>query len=149
MLRRETWNELREDPDLIENAVEEMLRFDTSVPAWRRMATRPVEISGVEVPEEARLFLLLVSANRDEEHFDEPDVFDIHRENAGKHLAFSQGIHYCLGAPLARLEARIAFELLTARMPDLRLAPEDQTIEFEPNISFRGPKELWVEWTPD
>ena len=149
LLRRETWNELREDPDLIENAVEEMLRFDTSVPAWRRMATRPVEISGVEVPEEARLFLLLVSANRDEEHFDEPDVFDIHRENAGKHLAFSQGIHYCLGAPLARLEARIAFELLTARMPDLRLAPEDQTIEFEPNISFRGPKELWVEWTPD
>jgi cytochrome P450 len=149
LLRREAWNELGEDPDLIENAVEEMLRFDTSVPAWRRMATRPVEISGVEVPEEARLFLLLASANRDEEHFDEPDVFDIHRENAGKHLAFSQGIHYCLGAPLARLETRIAFELLTARMPDLRLAPEDQTIEFEPNISFRGPKELWVEWTPD
>lgn len=149
LLRREAWNEVREDPDLIENAVEEMLKFDTSVPAWRRMATRPVEISGVEVPEEARLFLLLASANRDEEQFDEPDVFDIHRENAGKHQAFSQGIHYCLGAPLARLEAHNAFELLTARMPDLRLAPEDQTIEFEPNISFRGPKELWVEWTPD
>jgi cytochrome P450 len=149
LTRREAWNELREDPDLIENAVEEMLRFDTSVPAWRRMATRPIEISGVEVPEEARLLLLLASANRDEEQFDEPDVFDIHRENAGKHLAFSQGIHYCLGAPLARLEAGIAFKLLTARMPDLRLAPEDQTMEFDPNISFRGPKELWVEWTPD
>ena len=93
--------------------------------------------------------MLLASANRDEEQFDKPDVFDIHRDNAGKHLAFSQGIHYCLGAPLARLEARIAFELLTTRMPDLRLAPEDQIIEFEPNISFRGPKELWVEWTPD
>lgn len=149
LTRREAWNELREDPDLIENAVEEMLRFDTSVPAWRRMATRPVEISGAEVPEEARLLLLLASANRDEEQFDEPDVFDIHRENAGKHLAFSQGIHYCLGAPLARLEARIAFELLTVRMADLRLAPEDQTIEFDPNISFRGPKELWVEWMSD
>jgi cytochrome P450 len=149
LTRREAWNELREDPDLIENAVEEMLRFDTSVPAWRRMATRTVEISGVEVPKEARLLLLLASANRDEEQFDEPDAFDIHRENAGKHLAFSQGIHYCLGAPLARLEARIAFELLTARMPDLRLAPEDQTITFDPNISFRGPKELWVEWTPE
>jgi cytochrome P450 len=149
LTRREAWNELREDPDLIENAVEEMLRFDTSVPAWRRMAIRPIEISGVEVPEEARLLLLLASANRDEEQFDEPDVFDIHRENAGKHLAFSQGIHYCLGAPLARLEAGIAFKLLTARMPDLRLAPEDQTMEFDPNISFRGPKELWVEWTPD
>jgi cytochrome P450 len=149
LTRREAWNELREDPDLIENAVEEMLRFDTSVPAWRRMATRPIEISGVEVPEEARLLLLLASANRDEEQFDEPDVFDIHRENAGKHLAFSQGIHYCLGAALARLEAGIAFKLLTARMPDLRLASEDQTMEFDPNISFRGPKELWVEWTPD
>jgi cytochrome P450 len=149
LTRREAWNELREDPDLIENAVEEMLRFDTSVSAWRRMATRPIEISGVEVPEEARLLLLLASANRDEEQFDEPDVFDIHRENAGKHLAFSQGIHYCLGAALARLEAGIAFKLLTARMPDLRLASEDQTMEFDPNISFRGPKELWVEWTPD
>jgi cytochrome P450 len=146
---REQWEELREDPLLLENAVEEMLRFDTSVPAWRRMATRTVEIAGVEVPEEARLLLLLASANRDERQFDDPDVFDIHRENAGKHLAFSQGIHYCLGAPLARLEARIAFELLTARMPDLRLAPEDQTLEFDPNISFRGPKVLWVEWTSD
>ncbi|MCA1737478.1 MAG: cytochrome P450 [Actinobacteria bacterium] len=146
LLKREPWEELREDHYLIENAVEEMLRFDTSVPAWRRMATRPVEISGVEVPEEARLLLLLASANRDERQFEDPEVFDIHRENAAKHLAFSQGIHYCLGAPLARLEARIAFELLTARMPDLRLAPEDQTLEFDPNISFRGPKQLWLEW---
>ena len=149
LTRREAWNELREDPDLIENAVEEMLRFDTSVPAWRRMATRPVEISDVEVPEEARLLLLLAFANRDEEQFDEPDVFDINRENAGKHLAFSQGIHYCLGAPLARFEARTAFELLMTRMPDLILALEDQAIEFAPNISFRGPKELWVKWTPN
>jgi hypothetical protein len=63
------------------------------------MATRLVEISGVEVPEETRLLLFLVSANRDEEQFDDLDVFDIHREKAGKHLAFSQGIHYCLCAP--------------------------------------------------
>jgi cytochrome P450 len=99
LTRWEAWDELREDPDLIENAVEEMLRFDTSVPAWRRMATWPVDISGVEVPEEDRLLLFLVSANCNEEQFDDPDDFDIHRENAGKHLAFSQGIHYCLGAP--------------------------------------------------
>ena len=142
------WEELREDPGLIENAVEEVLRRDTSVIAWRRSTTRPVEISGVEVPEEARLMLLLASANRDEGVFENPDELDIRRENASKHLAFSHGIHFCLGAPLARLEARIAFELLTQRLPTLRLSPPDQNLEFDPNISFRGPKELWAEWTP-
>jgi cytochrome P450 len=142
------WDELRGDPSLIENAVEESLRYDTSVPAWRRSTTRPVEIAGVEVPEGARLMLLLASANRDESVFEEPDEFDIRRENAAKHIAFSHGIHFCLGAPLARLEAHIAFELLTQRLPDLWLSPPDQEFEFDPNMSFRGPKELWAEWTP-
>ena len=77
-----------------------------------------------------------------------PDEFDIRRENASKHIAFSHGIHFCLGAPLARLEARVAFELLTQRLPDLRLSPPDQEFEFDPNMSFRGPKEMWAEWTP-
>ena len=142
------WDELREDPSLIENAVEETLRRDTSVIAWRRSSTRPVEISGVEVPEGARLILLLASANRDEGVFEDPDAFDICRKNANKHIAFSHGIHFCLGAPLARLEARIAFELLAQRLPDLRLSPPDQRFEFDPNMSFRGPKKLWAEWTP-
>jgi cytochrome P450 len=142
------WDELREDPSLIENAVEETLRRDTSVIAWRRSSTRPVEISGVEVPEGARLMLLLASANRDEGVFEDPDAFDICRKNANKHIAFSHGIHFCLGAPLARLEARIAFELLAQRLPDLRLSPPDQRFEFDPNMSFRGPKKLWAEWTP-
>jgi len=142
------WDELREDESLIENAVEEVLRRDTSVVSWRRSTTRAVEISGVEVPEGARLMLLLASANRDESVFEDPDAFDIRRGNANKHLAFSHGIHFCLGAPLARLESRIAFELLTQRMPDLRLSPPDQRFEFDPNMSFRGPTELWAEWTP-
>ncbi len=142
------WEELREDPSLIPNAVEETLRCDTSVVAWRRSTTRPVEIAGVEVPKDARLMLLLASANRDESVFEDPDEFDVRRENASKHIAFSHGIHFCLGAPLARLEARVAFELLTRRLPDLRLSPPDQTFEFDPNMSFRGPKELWAGWTP-
>jgi len=142
------WEELREEPGLIENAVEETLRRDTSVVSWRRSTTRSVEVAGAEVPENARLMLLLASANRDEGVFDDPDEFDIRRENASKHLAFSHGIHFCLGAPLARLEARIAFELLTQRLPDLELSPPDQSFEFDPNMSFRGPKELWAEWTP-
>jgi cytochrome P450 len=146
--RPRLWDELREEPSLIENAVEETLRRDTSVIAWRRSTTRPTEVAGVEIPEGARLMLLLASANRDERIFEDPDEFDIRRENANKHIAFSHGIHFCLGAPLARLEARIAFELLTERLPDLRLSPSDQHTEFDSNMSFRGPKELWVEWTP-
>lgn len=142
------WDELRKDPSLIPNAVEEMLRHDTSVIAWRRHATRPVEISGVEVPEGARVMLLLASANHDEEVFENPEEFDVRRPNAKGHIAFSHGIHFCLGAPLARLEAKIAFEHLTRRMPDLRLSPPDQDFEFNANAQFRGPQELWAEWTP-
>ena len=148
LARPELWEELREDPSLIPNAVEETLRRDTSVVSWRRSTTRPVEIAGVEVPENARLMLLLASANHDESVFEDPEEFNIRRENANKHIAFSHGIHFCLGAPLARLEARIAFELLIQRLPDLHLSPPDQSFEFDPNMSFRGPKELWTGWTP-
>lgn len=148
LAKPELWEELRADPSLIPNAVEETLRRDTSVVSWRRSTTRPVEVAGVEIPENARLMLLLASANHDESVFENPGEFDIHRENANKHIAFSHGIHFCLGAPLARLEARIAFELLTQRLPDLWLSPPNQSFEFDPNMSFRGPKELWAEWKP-
>lgn len=141
------WEELRQQPDLIENAVEEILRFDSSVIAWRRAANRPVEISGVEVPEGDRVFLLLGSANHDEAVFDNPGELDIRRENAKKHIAFSHGIHFCLGAPLARLEARIALEQLTRRLPDLRLDPPEGSLEFVVNAQFRGPTELWAGWS--
>lgn len=147
LLRPGLWDELREDPSLIDNAVEETLRFDTSVIAWRRTAKKPVEIAGVEVPEGVRILLLLGSANHDESVFENPEEFDIRRENANKHIAFSHGIHFCLGAPLARLEARIALELLTQRLPDLR--PEAQRFEFPANAQFRGPTKLWAGWTSD
>ena len=142
------WEELRRNPALIENTVEEMLRFDTSTIAWRRAANRDVEIRGVEIPEGARLFLLLGSANHDEAVFENPGEFDIHRENARKHIAFSHGIHFCLGAPLARLEARLALELLTRRLPELRLSPPDQSPDFVANAQFRGPAQLWAECRP-
>ena len=141
----EQWQVLRADPALIPNAVEEGLRHDTSVVAWRRIATRPVTLGGVAVPQGAKLMLLLAAADRDPRQFLEPDAFDIRRTNARTHLAFGKGIHFCLGAALARLQVRIVLESLIQRIPTLRLVRE-QRLGFHPNISFRGPQSLWIEW---
>lgn len=139
-----SWEALCADAKLIPNAVEELLRYDSSVIHWRRRTTCEVELSGVTIPADANLLLAIGAANRDPAVFDDPDTLDIHRANAAEHLSFGFGAHVCLGAPLARLEARIVFEELTRRAPDLRLV-DDQTIGFMPIISFRGPTSLWVE----
>jgi cytochrome P450 len=144
--RRDCWDGLRDDPGLVEGAVEETLRHDTSVIVWRRVTTRPTTIGGVEVPAQAKLLLLLGAANHDEAHFAEPERFDVRRPNARAHLSFGKGIHYCLGAALARLQARVVYEVLPARIPDLRLI--DQPLVYHPNIAFRGPGALWAVWNP-
>ena len=138
------WQALCADSGLIPNAVEEVLRFDTSVVAWRRITTRAVSIGGVDVPAGAKLMLLLASANRDPARFPDPDAFDVTRTDAVHHLSLGRGIHFCLGAPLARMELRTVLGLLTARAPDLELVP-GQTLSFPANISFRGPRELWLQ----
>ena len=143
---REQWDALCADPTLIPNAVEEVLRFDTSVVAWRRITTRDVRIAGIDVPAGAKLMLQLAAANHDPDRFGDPDSFDIRRSDAARHLAFGKGIHFCLGAPLARMEVRIVLELLTQHAPDLALVP-DQDLDFHPNISFRGPRQLLVQRT--
>ena len=141
---RSQWDEVCADPSLIPGAVEESLRFDSSVNAWRRYSLVDIELGeGVTIPADARILVLLGSANRDPRHFDGPDRFDIHRADARRHLSFGKGIHFCLGAPLARLEARVVFEELCRRAPDLILA--DQELRFAPIISFRGPTELVLE----
>jgi cytochrome P450 len=142
---RPAWEEICRDASLIPNAIEEVLRFDTSVIAWRCRTTQEVQIGGVPVPAEANLMLLLGSANRDPAVFEDPERFDIHRPNAREHLSFGQGAHFCLGAPLARLEARVVLEELTAHLPGLRLVP-GQTLRFQPNTTFRGPLALPGEW---
>jgi hypothetical protein len=138
------WDAVVADPTLIPSAVDETLRYDPSVPVWRRMTTRPVTLGGVDVPAGAKLFLWLAASGRDASVFPEPETFDLHRANASKTLAFGQGIHYCLGAALGKLEARLALEALTHRFPCLRLV-EGQELSFHPNISFRGPQALWVQ----
>jgi len=145
LTQRPAWEEICGDPTLIPNAVEEARRFDSSVIVWRRKTTEAVEIGGVPVPAHANLLLLLGSANRDPAVFEDPERFDIHRRNANEHLSFGHGAHHCLGAPLARLEARVVVEELSARLPSLRLVP-GQTLRFQPNTTFRGPLALLVEW---
>ncbi|HKE19132.1 MAG TPA: cytochrome P450 [Kofleriaceae bacterium] len=141
------WDAVVADPALIPAAVEETLRFDPSVPVWRRVTTRPTMLGGVELPAGARLFLWLAAANRDAAVFPEPDRFDLRRANAEEHLSFGRGLHYCLGANLGRLEARVAIEELARRFPRLRMAP-GQRLSFHPNISFRGPETLRVRVAP-
>jgi cytochrome P450 len=104
-----------------------------------------VRIHDTEVPAGARLLLLIGAANHDPDVFPDPDVIDIRRSNAKAHLSFGSGPHLCLGAPLARLEARVVLEELTRRLPSLRIVP-GQDYRFHPNISFRGPRSLLVEW---
>lgn len=137
------WDAVASDPELIPGAVHETLRYDPSVPVWRRVTKRRVRLGGVDLPEGAKLFLWLAASGRDASVFPEPEMFDPRRLNAMKTLAFGKGIHYCLGATLGRLEAQIALEALTSRFPRLRLV-EGQELSFHPNISFRGPQALWV-----
>ena len=112
---------LQAEPDGWANAVEEVLRHDSPVQMTMRVALRDVELAGVEVPAGTAILAMLGGANRDPAVFDEPGRFDVTRANAHDHVAFSAGVHYCVGASLARLEATVALRLLYERFPDLRV----------------------------
>jgi len=142
----QVWQELCADPALIPNAVEECLRHNGSVAAWRRLATRDVVVGGVPIAAGSKLLIVTASANHDEQHFVDADFFDIHRDNASDHLTFGYGAHQCMGKNLARMEMQIFLEEFTRRLPHMRLA--EQRFDYVPNTSFRGPKHLWVEWDP-
>lgn len=143
--RRDQWDALVADPSLIPNAVEETLRYESSQIAWRRVTTEDTTLGGIDLPAGTRIFLNFASANRQPDTFAEPNTFDIMRPNANKHISFGKGIHFCLGAGLSKMEARIALEVLTATVPSLRLA-DSQDLTVFPNITFRGPEKLVVEW---
>jgi cytochrome P450 len=141
---RENWKAICADPALIPNAVEEGLRMFGAVVNWRRRATTDVEISGQKIAATSNLLISFTSANRDEDYFDDPDHFDVHRANARKHLTFGNGIHHCLGAPLARLEMKIMLEELTRRYPNMRLV-EGAKPTYKASFAFRVPESLWVD----
>jgi cytochrome P450 len=113
---------LREEPALLESAIEEILRFNGPIQGTKPMySLEAITLHGVTIPKKATVVPLLGAANRDPAVFPDPDTFDIAR-SPNRHLGFGQGIHYCLGAPLARLETRIALRNLLERNPNLRLA---------------------------
>ena len=133
---------LREDPALVGNAVEELLRYDSPVQASRRITLEPVTVAGTAIPAGAFVMASLGSANRDE-RFWGPDAAELNlrRENARQHVSFGAGPHHCLGASLARLEASIAFERLVTRFPGLAL---DGDVVWNGRINLRGPAHLPV-----
>jgi cytochrome P450 len=141
--QRDRWEELCADSSLAPAAVEEMLRIATPVFAWKRLVKQPARVGEVDLRPGDKLLLILGSANHDEAVFEEPEAIDLHRPNARNHLAFGLGIHFCLGAPLARLEAQVVLEELSARFPGMRIV-EDQEFAFPPNTTFRAPHEVRV-----
>jgi hypothetical protein len=144
---REHWEQLCSHADSIPNAVEEGLRIDSPLMGHRRLVAQDTEIGGVPVPKGAKIVMLFASANRDGAHFPEPDRIDPARLNASDHLSFGKGVHFCLGAPLARLEIKIVLELLTMRTPRMRLVA-DQIFGYSPNALFRSLRHLMVEPNP-
>ncbi|MFI6564169.1 cytochrome P450 [Streptomyces sp. NPDC050534] len=138
---------LRADPSLMENAVEEMLRYDGPVetPTYR-FTTEAVDIAGTTIPGGGQLVLAAIAdADRDPARFPDPDRFDIRRTAHG-HVAFGHGIHYCLGAPLARLEARVAIGALLERCPDLALDAHPAALTWRGGVLIRGPLHLPVRY---
>ena len=128
------WTALAADPDRANVIIEETLRYDPPVQLMMRIAGDEMQIGPTRVPQGDSILLLVAAANRDPDTFDRPDVFDPDREGL-RHLSFSKGPHFCLGAPLARLEARIALIELARRFPDIRLAGE---AVYKPNVTLRG-----------
>jgi ferredoxin-NADP reductase len=142
----DVWQQICDDPGLIPNAVEECLRHNGSVAAWRRLATKDVQVGGVDIPAGSKLLIVTASANHDERQFGDADLFDIRRDNASEHLTFGYGAHQCMGKNLARMEMQVFLEEFTRRLPHMRLSA--QRFSYVANTSFRGPEHLWVEWDP-
>ncbi|MCI0398433.1 MAG: cytochrome P450 [Chloroflexi bacterium] len=135
---------LRRQPELIGSAVEELVRYTGPVEqATERYASEDVALHGVTIPKGEMVLAVLASANRDERTFDNPERLDIRREN-NKHLGFGQGVHYCVGAPLARLEGQIAINALVQRLPNLRLAATPEALRWRPGLTVRGMEALPV-----
>lgn len=129
--------------ELIPKAVDEMARFDGSVPRSWRITKRQMEISGVQIPQGELVLPILSSANRDENEFEDPDTFNISRDTR-KHLAFGRGVHVCLGAPLARIEGQEIIKQLLSKFPNIKLNATPETLIWRRDVALRGLESLPV-----
>ncbi len=138
------WERLKADPSLIPNAIDELLRYDSSVQITGRVTNTEVEIGGVTLAEHESIVALLGAANRDPAQYPDPDRLDVGREHI-RPMSFGGGIHHCLGAQLARLEAELVFAALIERMPNLTL-PEKDTPAWRRSFTLRGLSKLPAAW---
>jgi len=132
---------LRENREMIPRAIEEMLRYDPPVQMTVRMPTAATSVGGTEIPAGSLAFILLAAANRDPAHFPHPEQFDVARD-PNEHVSFGEGIHFCLGAPLARLEGAIAIESMLDRFPHLQLSNPEAKLQYRGSMALRGLSEL-------
>jgi cytochrome P450 len=139
-----TWKRIQEDPSMIPAMLEEGLRLASPNQGLFRICTEDSEVAGISIPKGARLWVMFGSGNRDERVFADPDRFDPDRANLNESLAFGRGAHFCIGAPLARLELRVLYEELARRIETIAFAP-GTTLEYEPSFILRGLKALEID----
>jgi cytochrome P450 len=132
---------LKRNPAMLPRAIEEMLRYDGPVQSTVRFTKEPVQLGGTEIPAGAFALMIVAAANRDPAQFKDPEKFDITRD-PNDHVAFGEGIHFCIGAPLARMEARVAFEAMLERFPRLRLKDPAMKPTFKGSYFLRGLESL-------
>jgi cytochrome P450 len=139
---------VRANPELAQNAIEETLRHSGPAKGMFRVAKEDVEIGGVRIPAGDRIQIMFGSANRDPEAWENPDAYDLSRGDLNRHVAFGKGTHFCIGAPLARLQANIAVPELLRRLPGLRFADGAEPTSRIPSLTVSGLRRLDVEWEP-
>lgn len=138
----EQLKKVQDDPSLVPNMVEEMLRLSTPTSQMWRIATADTQIGGVDIPKGATVMIKFHSANRDEHMFVRSDDFDVTRSNLKSHIAFGQGVHHCLGAPLARQELMVSWKVILERMTNFTLPEGQEQLEFLPSLLLHGPADL-------
>lgn len=140
--------ELRREPALVENFVEEVLRLESPSQGFFRVAVQDAALRGVTIPKGAMVHLRFAAANRDPDQFPDPARLDLRRENAKTHVAFSQGVHHCLGSPYARLELNTAFRAILDRLEAIALVSGQEKPTHLPGLSLRTLKELHIAYRP-